>query len=316
MKLGRAYVESLFEKSTGIYTWVEANGKRYYLSDIGDATVLDGGYFTGENGVDPEKYYASIGQKDLVHPRKVTNLIPVKPGKILCIGLNYHDHAAEVGAEIPEYPTIFTKFRNSLIGPEDPIAMPEASTKIDYEAELAVVIGKNVRKADEAGALDAIAGYTIMNDVSVRDWQGRTSEWFQGKNWDNTTPIGPWVVSRTDVDPVAGLRIECLVDGEVVQSGSTADMIFSPAYLVSYISQFMTLEPGDIIACGTPAGVGMSKKPRRWLEPGQKLTTRIEGIGEMTNACVAEAQTQDHYQNKHWWGPVIGDAVADTDAEA
>lgn len=305
MKLGRAYVESLFEQHTGVYTWAEVDGRRYYLRDVGAASVVDTEFFHSGLVKEQVAYLSGVGETELVHPRRVVDTLPIKPGKILCIGLNYQDHAAEVGAQIPEHPTVFTKFRNALVGPEDPIAMPQESTRIDYEAELAVVIGKNVRRVDEAQALDAIAGYTLINDVSVRDWQGRTSQWFQGKNWDNTTPLGPAVVSRDEVDPVAGLAVECLIDGEVVQSGNTADMIFSPAQLVSYVSTFMSLEPGDVIACGTPAGVGMSKKPRRWLTPGEQVTTRIQGVGEMTNTCVPEDQTEDHFQDKAWWGPVL-----------
>lgn len=306
MKLGRAYVESLFEQHTGVYTWVEIEDRRYYLREVGAASVVDSGLFTSGSEAEQARYYASVGETELVHPRKVVDTMPVRPGKILCVGLNYYDHAAEVGVETPKHPTLFTKFRNALVGPEDPIAMPADSQKIDYEAELCVVIGKNIRRADEEEAYEAIAGYTIMNDVSVRDWQGRTSEWFQGKNWDNSTPVGPAVVSRDTVDPVEGLKIECLVDGEVVQSGNTRDMIFTPAQIVSYISRFMSLEPGDIIAMGTPAGVGMSKKPERfWLRPGMKVTTRVEGIGEITNTCVPEEQTEDHFQEKLWWGPVM-----------
>lgn len=314
MKLGRAYVESLFEQHTGIYTWVEIEGQRYYLRELGAASVVDTDFFHSGLVREQINYFSGVGQAELTHPRKIIPTMPIKPGKILCIGLNYHDHAAEVGAQIPEHPTVFTKFRNALVGPADPIALPPESQKVDYEAELAVVIGKNVRRADEAQALEAIAGYTILNDVSVRDWQGRTSEWFQGKNWDNCTPVGPYVVSRDEVDPVAGLRIECLIDGETVQSGTTADMIFTPAQLVSYISTFMSLEPGDVIACGTPAGVGMSKKPRRWLRPGEEVTTRIEGIGEITNICRPEAETEDHFQDKAWWGPVLSEREAEAAA--
>jgi acylpyruvate hydrolase len=312
MKLGRAFVESLLEQHTGIYTWVEVEGRRHYLREVGAASVVDSELFTAGDAAEQARYYSTAGVEEPAHPRSITDVMPVKPGKILCVGLNYHDHAAEVGAEIPEYPSVFTKFRNALVGPEDPIALPEESSKIDYEAELCVVIGQNVRRVDEEEALRAIAGYTLLNDVSVRDWQGRTSEWFQGKNWDHTTPFGPWVVSRDEVDPVAGLRIECLVDGEVMQSGSTADMIFTPAQLVSYISRFMSLEPGDVIACGTPAGVGMSKRPRRfWLEEGHRVTTRIEGIGEMTNVCLPEARTVEHFQGTSWWGPVLSQREAE-----
>ncbi|NKX55602.1 fumarylacetoacetate hydrolase family protein [Arthrobacter mobilis] len=212
----------------------------------------------------------------------------LRPEKILCAGLNYHDHAAEVGQEPPKYPTIFTKYANALVGPADDVVMPAASTKIDWEVELAVVIGQTVRHADEAAARAAILGYTVLNDVSVRDWQGRTSEWFQGKNWDRTTPWGPVIVTADELDPEAGLALECEVNGVLKQSGTTADMIFSCAQLVSYLSEFMTLAPGDLVATGTPAGVGLARKPREWIPAGAELVTRIEGIGELRNRCVAE----------------------------
>ena len=207
----------------------------------------------------------------------------------MCAGLNYRDHAEEMNLPVPEYPALFAKFSNALIGPNDQIRMPAddgtGSTKVDWEVELGLVVGVRLRNATEEQALEALMGYTVINDVSVRDWQGRSSEWFQGKNWDAMTPFGPVIVSADEVDPLAGLELTCAVDGEVRQRGSTADMLFSPAYLLSYISRFMTLEPGDIVATGTPAGVGLSLHPRRWLKPGQEVRTRIEGIGELVNVC-------------------------------
>ena len=212
-----------------------------------------------------------------------------KPGKVVCAGLNYRDHAEEMNLPVPEYPALFAKFSNALIGPNDQIRMPAddgtGSTKVDWEVELGLVVGVRLRNATEEQALEGLMGYTVINDVSVRDWQGRSSEWFQGKNWDAMTPFGPVIVSADEVDPLAGLELTCAVDGEVRQRGSTADMLFSPAYLLSYISRFMTLEPGDIVATGTPAGVGLSLHPRRWLKPGQEVRTRIEGIGELVNVC-------------------------------
>ncbi|MEX3609855.1 fumarylacetoacetate hydrolase family protein [Rothia sp. LK2588] len=207
------------------------------------------------------------------------------PAKILCVGLNYADHAQETGQDTPEYPTIFTKYSNALIGQGEEIRIPEESTKIDWEAELAVVIGASARRVSTEDALDYVLGYTVLNDVSVRDWQGRTSEWFQGKNWDEMTPFGPCIVSTDDIDPQGGLRISCTVDGVVRQDSSTANMIFSAAEVVAYLSTFMTLEPGDVISLGTPAGVGLSVKPRAWLAPGQTVETEIEGIGRLVNVC-------------------------------
>ena len=258
-----------FRQENGVTTFLP-------VKDVGELLLReDWRTLAGEEGLEP-------AAADLATPI-------LRPGKILCAGLNYYAHAEEVGKDVPKHPTIFTKMHNALVGPSDDVQMPEASRKIDWEAELTIVIGKTIRKVDEAAARDAILGYTVMNDVSVRDWQGRTSEWFQGKNWDRMTPVGPVVVTADEIDPEDGLAVECELDGVVKQSGATSDLIFSCATLVSYISEFMTLEPGDIIATGTPAGVGLARKPREWIPVGAELVTRIEGIGELRNNCVAEA---------------------------
>lgn len=252
----------------------QEGGRTEYLpvADVGE--LLAGGDLAlpGEPGPAP-------APEDLLTP-------VLRPSKIVCAGLNYYDHAEEVGQQIPEHPTVFAKYANVLVGPVDPIAMPEESEKVDWEAELVAVIGTSVRHATPEQARAAIAGYTIMNDVSVRDWQGRTSEWFQGKNFDRTTPVGPVVVTADEVDPEAGLAIRCTVDGVRRQDSSTDRMIFSAVQLVEYLSRFMTLDPGDLVACGTPAGVGLAQKPRRiWLQDGQEVVTEIEGIGGLRNLC-------------------------------
>ena len=217
-------------------------------------------------------------------PREADLLMPVlRPGQVIGVGLNYYDHAAEVGKAAPEVPTLFSKVTTALVGPGQDIELPSLSEQIDWEVELVIVIGQRVKNADEAAAREAIAGYTAMNDVSVRDWQRRTSEWFQGKNFDGSTPLGPVVTTADEIDPMAGLRIETLVNGAVEQSGTTADLIFSPVQLVVYLSQFLTLEPGDLIATGTPGGVGFVRTPPRFLADGDELRTRIEGIGELVN---------------------------------
>lgn len=208
--------------------------------------------------------------------------------RVLCVGLNFTDHAKEVGAEPPSHPTIFTKFGNALIGPGEQIQMPTESNKIDWEVELCAVVGKEGRRIPVEEAEEYLLGYTVLNDVSVRDWQGRTSEWFQGKNWDSMTPFGPVIVSPDELDIAGGLAMTCTVDGETRQQGSTANLIFRPAEVISYISTFMTLQPGDLIALGTPAGVGLSLRPRKWLAPGQTVVTEIEGIGRLTNVCSSE----------------------------
>lgn len=211
----------------------------------------------------------------------------LEPRKIICVGLNYTDHAKEVGKEPPAVPTLFAKVATTLVGAQDPLEVPSLSTRIDWEAELAIVIGSELRDADETAAAQAILGYSVVNDLSIRDWQNRTSEWFQGKNFDRTCPFGPVIVTPDELDIAAGLAVTCSVNGVTMQSGSTSDMIFSPVELLVYISQFLTLQPGDVIATGTPAGVGFSRTPPLFLAPGDEVATAISGIGELRNTCIA-----------------------------
>lgn len=206
--------------------------------------------------------------------------------KIFAVGLNYGDHAAETGRELPEYPQLFSKFPGVLIGANDEILMPRQSDQVDWEAELGVVIGSPARFVQVSEALRCVAGYTVTNDVSVRDWQRRTSQYLQGKIFERTTPVGPWLVTPDEVD-ADNLTITCEVDQEEVQNISTTDMIFTPAFLISYISQIITLNPGDLILTGTGAGVGVTQTPPRFLRPGQRLMTSIEGIGTLENLCVS-----------------------------
>lgn len=204
------------------------------------------------------------------------------PAKVVCCGLNYADHITEMGRELPRFPTLFAKFADTLTGPTDPIEVP-AIVALDWEGELAVVVGRTLRGADEATAREAIAGYTVANDFSVRDWQNRTLQWLQGKAWDATTPVGPVMVTADELDPEAGLEVTCEVNGETVQSGNTRTLVFGPAALVSYISQFTTLRPGDLVLTGTPGGVGMGMTPPRFLCDGDVVRTHIEGIGALEN---------------------------------
>lgn len=208
------------------------------------------------------------------------------PGKILCQGLNYRNHILEMGNTLPEHPTLFAKFREVLIGAHDDIVLPPESDSPDWEAELALVIGTRVRRASPDEAADAIAGFTVANDVSMRDWQYRTLEWLQGKTWEHTTPVGPHLVTPDEVGgPAPDLAIGCEVDGVVRQAARTSELVFSPADLVAYVSEFITLEPGDLFLTGTPAGVGHGMDPPTYLAPGQVLSTTIEGIGELRNRC-------------------------------
>jgi len=209
----------------------------------------------------------------------------LRPEKILCAGLNYRTHIREMGRELPEHPTLFAKFARSLIGAFDEITLPAASDAMDWEAELGVVVGAPLRHATPDQARAAIAGYTVVNDITARDWQYRTPQWLQGKTFEATTPVGPWLV--TDPDG-SSFPITCAVDGDVVQQADTGDLVHDPAFLLSYISTFVTLSPGDLIATGTPGGVGHARKPPRYLADGSVLATRIEGIGECVNRCVRE----------------------------
>ncbi|MFC5825841.1 fumarylacetoacetate hydrolase family protein [Nonomuraea insulae] len=219
----------------------------------------------------------------------VTGLAPVvpRPGKVVCVGLNYRNHILEMGRDLPEYPTLFAKYADALIGPGDDIQLAPESSAVDWEAELAVVIGATVRRASAEEAAAAIAGFTVMNDVTMRDWQYRTGQWLQGKTFEGTTPLGPVLVTPDElpggVAPV--LPISCRVDGEVVQRADTGDLVFGPVDLVRYVSTIMTLRPGDVIATGTPGGVGHARKPPRYLAEGVTLVTEIEGIGRLENTA-------------------------------
>ncbi|MEV6227867.1 fumarylacetoacetate hydrolase family protein [Saccharopolyspora shandongensis] len=203
--------------------------------------------------------------------------------KIVCCGHNYRAHILEMGREIPSYPTLFTKFADTLVGPYDPVEVPEWAGDLDWEAELAVVVGGSVRYADKARATAAIAGYTAANDVSVREWQYHTSQWLPGKAFDATTPLGPVLVTPDELDPSAGLEISCHVNGDTVQRADTSDLVFDPSDLIAYISQFTRLGPGDVVLTGTPAGVGAAEKPPRSLADGDVVEVRAAGIGLLRN---------------------------------
>lgn len=219
------------------------------------------------------------------------NLAPVipRPGKIICLGLNYRAHILESGRELPQYPTMFAKFNEALIGPTDDVQLPgvDVSEQVDWEAELVVVIGRSIRHADAAGALAAIAGYTVMNDVTVRDWQRRTLEWLQGKTFEGTTPLGPFLATADEIGDGSGLHLSCSVNGEVMQEANTSDLLFAPADIVMYASTMFTLQPGDVIATGTPGGVGFARSPQVFLRDGDVVETTVVEIGTMRNVCRA-----------------------------
>jgi acylpyruvate hydrolase len=208
------------------------------------------------------------------------------PVKTLCVGLNYRSHILETGRPVPTHPTLFGKFADTLIGPVDDIVLPSASEEVDWEVELGVVLGATARDVTLEEAVACIAGYTVVNDVSMRDWQSRTTQWLQGKNFEASTPLGPYLVTPEELEHARDLRITCSVGDELMQDGRTSDLLFGPAELVAYISQFTTLRPGDLIATGTPGGVGMAREPKRFLRPGEILRSEIEGIGVLVNRVV------------------------------
>lgn len=204
------------------------------------------------------------------------------PSKIICVGLNYAHHIAEMGRDLPEFPTLFAKFPEALIGPYDDIAVPTgAAQALDWEGELAVVIGSSCRAADLEASEAAIAGYAVINDVTMRDYQYRTTQWLQGKTLEGSSPFGPYLTTADELP--AGAELRTTVDDEVVQTASVDDLVFTPRELVSYISRLLTLHPGDVIATGTPGGVGHARKPPRYLTDGAQLGTSIEGLGELSN---------------------------------
>jgi 2,4-didehydro-3-deoxy-L-rhamnonate hydrolase len=212
--------------------------------------------------------------------------VPIpRPGKIVCVGLNYRDHAEEQGAELPAAPLLFAKFPTSLIGPGDPIVIPSIVTKCDYEAELGVVLGATVKNVSKENALEAVAGYVVANDVSARDLQFGDGQWTRGKSPDTFCPVGPLVPASEVADPHA-LPIRAVLNGETVQDSTTANLIFGIDEVISYASQTSTLEAGDLILTGTPAGVGVFRDPPRLLQPGDEITIAIDGVGTLTNPVV------------------------------
>jgi 2-keto-4-pentenoate hydratase/2-oxohepta-3-ene-1,7-dioic acid hydratase in catechol pathway len=215
-------------------------------------------------------------------------MLPIdRPGKIVCVGLNYRDHAEEQGVELPKEPLLFAKWPNALVGPGEPIVIPPLVTKCDYEAELGVVIGTRVKAVSKENALEAVRGYICANDVSARDLQFSDGQWTRGKSPDTFCPVGPTLVPASDVPDPHNLRIRAIVSGEVLQDSTTANLIFGIDEIISHVTQTMTLEPGDLILTGTPAGVGVFRDPQRLLRAGDDVTIEIEGLGALTNPVVA-----------------------------
>ena len=214
-------------------------------------------------------------------------MLPIeRPGKIVCVGLNYRDHAEEQGVELPREPLLFAKWPNALVGPGDPIVIPPLVGQCDYEAELGVVIGARAKRISKESAFDAVRGYVCANDVSARDLQFGDRQWTRGKSVDTFCPVGP-LLPRDEVPDPHDLRIRAIVSGEVLQDSTTANLVFGVDDVIAYVSQVVTLEPGDLILTGTPAGVGVFRDPPRLLQPGDEVTVEIEVIGSLTNPVVA-----------------------------
>ncbi|MDR1634290.1 MAG: fumarylacetoacetate hydrolase family protein [Bifidobacteriaceae bacterium] len=213
--------------------------------------------------------------------------VVTRPGKILCVGMNYRAHVVEMGRAAPPHPALFAKWKESLIGAGEAIQLPPESRQVDWEGELAVIVGKRLRRADLLEAAEGIGGYTLMCDTSMRDWQYRSSQWMQGKTWEKSTPLGPWMATPDELADDAELTTA--VDGQEVQRGRIADQVISPAGLISYVSTFITLEPGDVIATGTPGGVGHARRPPVYLKPGQEIEIEVTGIGRLSSNVANEA---------------------------
>ena len=257
------------------------------LSEQGFGSLLEVIEKISDGSVAPSKLLPSTRSHKL---NAVRLLAPIpKPRKFICVGLNYLDHAKESGAEIPNVPTIFNKFATTVIGPGQPIVLPKVSNSPDYEGEFAVIMGKGGRHIKSDNWREHVFGYTVVNDVSARDFQRATTQWLMGKTFDTFGPIGPWIVTADEIADPHALDIRTEINGEVLQNSNTRELIFKIPQLLEFLSQVFTLEPGDILSTGTPAGVGFSHTPPRWLKPGDDVVIKIAGIGELRNPVVAES---------------------------
>ncbi|MEU2209943.1 fumarylacetoacetate hydrolase family protein [Streptomyces hygroscopicus] len=261
------------------------DGESYVLLPHSDVSGL---LNSGENWLEAA---AGAGGERLADAEADFAPVVPHPNKIICLGLNYATHIKEMGRDTPRYPTLFAKYDGSLIGAHDPITLPKVSDTVDWEAELAFVIGRAARHVPKSDALGFVAGYSVANDVTVREYQRRTREFLAGKTFEGTTPIGPQLVTADEFGgKEPDLEIRCEVDGEVMQHSRTSDLLFGIADIVAYVSGIITLLPGDVICTGTPGGVGDGRDPKVYLKEGQTLRTVVEGLGETVNVCVREAQ--------------------------
>ncbi len=259
------------------------------LSSLGYSTLLNL-IENGPEALQKAQAFLNDAPDSAKHPLASVRLrapIP-KPRKLLCVGLNYRDHAEETGQQIPAVPTMFNKFATAVIGPGDPIVLPRISKSPDYEAEFAFVIGRGGKHIPASQWRDYVFGYTIVNDVSARDYQRATSQWLMGKTFDTFAPIGPWIVTADEIADPHALDISMTINGEEMQNSNTSNLIFKIPDLISFLSSVFTLESGDIVSTGTPSGVGAARNPPRFLRPGDETVIKITQIGELRNPVVAE----------------------------
>lgn len=259
------------------------------LSGIGFHSVIEL-IEAGAGGLAKAEKLASEAPREATHPLRDAKLLaPIpRPPKLICVGLNYLDHAKETGAEIPKVPTIFNKFATAVVGPGANIILPKVSKAPDFEAEFAVVIGRGGRRIAKGDWKNHVFGYTIVNDVSARDYQRATTQWLMGKTFDTFAPMGPWIVTADEIPDPHDLDIELEIEGETLQDSNTRELIFKVPDLIEFLSSVFTLEPGDVISTGTPSGVGFARKPPRYLRAGEEVIVRIPAIGELRNPVVAE----------------------------
>ena len=233
---------------------------------------------------------AAAKSSDEIAPGAYTLKAPIpRPGKIICVGLNYRDHAKESGQAVPEFPTVFAKYANTVIGPGEAIIIPRLTDNVDYEAEFGFVIGKRAKHVSEADALSYVAGYLPLNDISARDYQARVSQWTLGKSFDAFLPMGPAITTADEIPDPQSLDISLTIGGVVLQKSNTRELVFGVQQLVHLLSGIMTLEPGDIVSTGTPSGVGAARTPKRWILPGETVTVEIAKLGTLSNPVVKEA---------------------------
>ncbi|MGC2657106.1 MAG: fumarylacetoacetate hydrolase family protein [Bryobacteraceae bacterium] len=246
---------------------------------------------SGDDGLASIKSFLTAAPRSAHAPLSSVKLMaPIpRPKKLICVGLNYRDHAAETGAKIPDIPTIFNKFATAVIGPGDNIILPKIAKVPDYEAEFAFIISQGGRRIAGADWQEHVFGYTIVNDVTSRDYQRATTQWLMGKSFDTFAPMGPWIVTKDEIADPHSLEIRMEINGEVLQNGNTSDLIFNIPALIEFLSSVFTLEPGDIVSTGTPAGVGFVRNPPRLLKAGDDVIVKIPAIGELRNPVVAEA---------------------------